>query len=871
MSPGVLERLLAADNHPLRGGGANRDCRCWFPDRHKRGDRSHSMSVDVVNNVWNCHGCGLHGGVKDYLTLKRGMTEDAAKQYMRDLDPQPEPVAAKGLWEQLPREDVVAVHEYRRPDGAVAFVALRHRKGSVYPRGRRKGEAKPKLMPWTRLDGGWKPGLDQKSIPPGDRPLYGLPALAAADSERQVVVVEGEKAADAFLEHLPKSCVTTWHGGSKAWHITDWRPLAGRKVVLVADADEPGRTCMERLALYLSGASSKEMRAAFPDTRGRLPKRGMKVPAGEIRIALPPGDTGEDAADWAADGARGIARNLKRYVQAWTKPADSGTPELPVFEIPESLYSNDYFEVLGNVQDQVAVRLRTNRILEIGRPSLTSPAQLIALADFHFWTAMTGTQSLPPGACQPIGSALIRKADQLGQVDLGRIAGRGLFRTSSGKLVWHLGDQLRHEGQRRDLTHFGAEMIAVSGPPLRVGAKACTVAERRAAARAVLSYRWNEPHDGRAFLGWMVAALVGGGLEWRPHAWLAAPAEAGKSWLFRHVAKAFFGDFCVQVADGTAPGIARYMRSDSLPLLVDEAEPERNQMGALLDLARIAAGADGMRLRADSSEGVSACQPRFTAMLASTKVAQLDEADRSRFAIIELGAKVEDWPAVDQAIRGALTPEICGRLRAGLLLDAHGIVAEASEAARQFGRMGIGTRAAHIYGALTAGWHWWMPDSKAPVLKDDRNEAVEDAVQMLRAIFGLRVRKGESDISLALLLQRVRTNPRDEASRVLAGDHGLKLDKEGAIMLAPTHEALRSKLQRGRWKNISVKRVLTQIKGVTSTPNAIRFGSHRERALRIPSATAERCGVMISADPESVESAPPPLPPDPGEPEEAPF
>ena len=52
-----------------------------------------------------------------------------------------------------------------------------------------------------------------------------------------------------------------------------------------------------------------------------------------------------------------------------------------------------------------------------------------------------------------------------------------------------------------------------------------------------MRYRWATPEDGRRFLGWIVAAVVGGALEWRPHLMLTAPERqcTGKTWLMTDV------------------------------------------------------------------------------------------------------------------------------------------------------------------------------------------------------------------------------------------------------------------------------------------------------------------------------------------------
>ena len=78
---------------------------------------------------------------------------------------------------------------------------------------------------------------------PRPRPLYNLPDILSA-SATPVVVVEGEKCASAAAKVFADRAVTTWAGGAGAWPQTNWSPLAGRNVLLLADADEAGRRAM---------------------------------------------------------------------------------------------------------------------------------------------------------------------------------------------------------------------------------------------------------------------------------------------------------------------------------------------------------------------------------------------------------------------------------------------------------------------------------------------------------------------------------------------------------------------------------------------------------------------------------------------------
>lgn len=76
------------------------------------------------------------------------------------------------------------------------------------------------------------------------RPLYRLPALLA-DKSKRVLLVEGEKTADAGQKYFSDMVVTTWPGGAKAVSKTDADPLAGRDVTLLPDNDKPGNIAMD--------------------------------------------------------------------------------------------------------------------------------------------------------------------------------------------------------------------------------------------------------------------------------------------------------------------------------------------------------------------------------------------------------------------------------------------------------------------------------------------------------------------------------------------------------------------------------------------------------------------------------------------------
>jgi hypothetical protein len=122
-------------------------------------------------------------------------------------------------------------HVYRDAAGAPVVVACRYlkRDGSKF------------FLPFDVKAGEWKA--------PEARPLYRLDALASANDNRAVVLVEGEKCADALAARGFLAMTTL--GGAMAAAKADLSPLAGRVVVIWPDLDAPGRAYAEQLAEML--------------------------------------------------------------------------------------------------------------------------------------------------------------------------------------------------------------------------------------------------------------------------------------------------------------------------------------------------------------------------------------------------------------------------------------------------------------------------------------------------------------------------------------------------------------------------------------------------------------------------------------------
>ncbi len=91
---------------------------------------------------------------------------------------------------------------------------------------------------------------------PAPRPLYGLDRLASRP-DAPVIVCEGEKSADAAARIFPDHAAVTSSGGSRAAANSDWGPLAGRRVIIWPDNDEPGANYANDVAAILTRVGSE--------------------------------------------------------------------------------------------------------------------------------------------------------------------------------------------------------------------------------------------------------------------------------------------------------------------------------------------------------------------------------------------------------------------------------------------------------------------------------------------------------------------------------------------------------------------------------------------------------------------------------------
>ena len=211
-----------------------------------------------------------------------------------------------------------------------------------------KGGKRKLFLPLTfgALNGkrGW-----HDRAPATPRPLYGLNRLSHAAPDATVILVEGEKAANAAQRLFPDHVALTWMGGAAADGGADLSPLEGRNVILWPDADQPGRDVMARIAKRLTPSHLLDT-ADLPDG---------------YDAANLEGDGCDDPDAWLAARLRDpepSSHPASAKTDDWPEPMDFmaaqlGAPILKERHVPPSLWPfvSDNAERMGVATSSVAL------------------------------------------------------------------------------------------------------------------------------------------------------------------------------------------------------------------------------------------------------------------------------------------------------------------------------------------------------------------------------------------------------------------------------------------------------------------------------------------------------------------------------------
>ena len=460
-------------------------------------------------------------------------------------------------------------------------------------------------------------------------PLFGLPTLSGSN-ERPVVLVEGERKCLKLRKELEKhACVLSICNGAKSADKMDFSSIKDRKVLIWRDNDEPGLIAAKNILQKLDDAKI------------------IQIPAGKPE--------GWDCADAIDEGLNVFEiLGIRPPVQTIKKP-------FKVLGYDHNLY---YF-----------MSGRTRQIIEFSAGGLSTNA-LLALAPLQYWEDAYPDKS-GFNVTQAVNS-LIGMADSAGAYDSSRVRGRGAW-FDDGRIVHHVGDKLIVDGDPTELIDFESEFIYESRPKLRIDTSTGIKKEEgRRLSDVIRSLNWENPVFGDLLAGWCFVSTVSGAIDWRPHIWLTGAAGSGKTWVLENIVQPLLGrpniDYKYSFGSASEAGIRQNNGGDSLPIVIDEGEPNEKKMQenlqSLLFLARQSSSESGAAIFKGGKDGRSVqFILRSCWLFTSISVAASEVADKSRITILSLkqnrdsGAS-ERFKLIKQNTDEILTKKFCVEFRA---------------------------------------------------------------------------------------------------------------------------------------------------------------------------------------------------------------
>lgn len=654
-------------------------------------EKTPSFSVSPKTQRFKCFGCGKQGDVADFImmteqkTLPEALAAIQNKSITDHLPPPPPPKPEK--WKLItpcPSIGQITHRDFGKPSftwcykdkiGQPIYYVCRFN----LPNGKKE------FRPYSYWTDGNKSRFLWRGIPT-PRPLYGLELLQSS-AKATVMLVEGEKTADAARLLFTHILVLTWHGGANAVQEYDWTQLKGRRIILTPDNDyththsdgkikswreQPGNMAMLKINEILSPICPIIKWCPAPENK-------------------PCGWDWADASDYTSEQAIEYVReNLFEVTEIAAKmdrketqipdekPITPDESEInlppehePIPDAPREDNADRFpFKVLGyeNADGRIYYWFfpsASETIVRYSSKQLTDESSIKELAPADYWETY-----YPVGKGRKIDTASI--AEMLRQ-ECTRIGifdptissrGRGAW-YDQGRVIIHNGNELIFENKAYPLgdlaSRFAYERRQSMGLVLN---KPIPSPKANELIKLLQSFRWEREVSAQLLAGWIVLAPFCGVLNWRPHIWITGSAGSGKSYILNTIARPMMGKFGQPVqSDTTEPALRQMLGNDALPIIFDEFEAEQEfdqiRVQSVLKLARAASSNDSGNLVKGSTRGKSITyQVRSCFAFASISQSLIQYADITRVTTLALGnSSSEEKLTNDAKIKQLITPE----------------------------------------------------------------------------------------------------------------------------------------------------------------------------------------------------------------------
>ncbi len=435
------------------------------------------------------------------------------------------------------------------------------------------------------------------------------------------------------------------------------------------------------------------------------------VAIGGAQVISP--DTEDGVSDWD-DVARLHGIDAVRYglnrapvVETQPEPEDTWEPDYtpddvvdddPMSEINPLGYDRERYFFLPRIKGQLQSFKATD---------LERKGNLFQLAPHGFWLRNYAPEESMSKIAEYAAGQLTELCHRKGVFSPENVRGVGAW-SDSGKYLVNCGDVIVGEGIRCRPSDYQARYVYEAGPRvIDLSAEPMSNKEGAEFRDLCKMLSWRRPQFADLMAGWIVVAMVGSALKWRPHIVITGSKGSGKSTVMDKIVKAALGDIAVKRDGGTTePGVRQALGRSGRPFVMDEAESESKQMRSEMEKIFFL-----FRRASSGSEVQNAYETyviRSCACFAAINPRIEQGADKDRNTVLELVADQSDdmdekYARIVERIKEVMTSDFSSRLMSrtvahlDILID--NIEVFGAEASKVLGSM----RAGDQVGPLIAG------------------------------------------------------------------------------------------------------------------------------------------------------------------------
>lgn len=453
-------------------------------------------------------------------------------------------------------------------------------------------------------------------------------------------------------------------------------------------------------------------------------------------------------------------------------------------------------------------------------------------------------------------SDLMNQCRRKGIFQARNVRGAGVW-MDEGRIVVNMGDHLIVDDERVELGQLKSRFFYTMGVNLAtlrtdpLSTKDCEVF-----VKAAQKFKWQKPESGMLLAGALVCTRVCGALPVRPHAWVTGGAQTGKTTLFELLVNKIMGENKLYfIGSTTEAGVRQSLKADALPILFDEFETTDQRSGekiaSLIELMRASwAESGGMIVKGGTSGNASHFQVRFSAIVSSIRTKLTNDADKGRFAILELaphGSDGDHWKELSSLLC-QIDYDYAERLFARTIKLLPVMLCNFKLIKTALAKK-VDSRFGDQYGMILAGYSILLQDE--PITKDeadflaenielveekesarvaDHDDALEHLLTTKVTFEGFQSRR---ESLIGELIQSVWKTPlQDPAESAALTRLGIKVESEFVAIASSNHAELESKVWRNTkwsqtWGN-SLKRLSgAEVKN-------LRFNGSQKKTITIP-------------------------------------